>query len=419
MKKLLALTLALVMMLGMVCFASADEEAVTITIMHYMGNTVKIDTFQKILDAYTAEHPNVTFDSQMYSQNDYIAQLPIRIANGDTPDIMMGSPSQYSDIIDAGKVKDLTGNELVASLNLAEGDMINCCYNGKLYAMPLDFKTYGVIYNKGIFEKYGLTAPKTQEELDNVCKVLTDNGVRPWVRNYSNVTYPDIEVRGILWPLLVESGNKDAFEKLMSGEKTFADYPEFAKAFDLWAARMAYSDATDMSNDTTMGRQALANGEGAMMYDGTWAFAQIQGFNPEVEYGMFALPRDDGKENGWCIQLDQIFFLSNESKHEQAVMDFMAYLLSPATAGFWSAETLNPSVVPGVETEMPEVILTACKAKESGNIAHEGDFTTWLKGEYLTAWRQIGQNFAADRTMTTDAVLQLLQDEFDIINASK
>lgn len=125
------------------------------------------------------------------------------------------------------------------------------------------------------------------------------------------------------------------------------------------------------------------------------------------------------KANSWCIQLDQIFMVSNESKHPEAVMEFMAYLLDPETAGYWAATTLNPSVVPGVETEMPDVIMTAIKAKESGNIAHEGSLTTWLKGEYLTAWRQLTQTFAADRTITADAIIEELQAVFDEINATK
>ncbi|MBR5287104.1 MAG: extracellular solute-binding protein [Clostridia bacterium] len=417
MKKLLTLVLCLIMVLCAVL--ATAEEPVTITIMHYMGNTVKIEAFDAILAKYQETHPNVTFEAQMYSQNDYIAQLPIRIANGDTPDIMMGSPNQYSDIIDAGKIKNLTGHELITKLGLAEGDQKNCQYNGEVYALPLDFKTYGVIYNKAIFEKYGLTEPKTQGEFDALCKVLKDNGVDPFIRNNSNVTYPDIEMRAILWPLLLENGNADAFEKLMNGEAQFTDYPEFAKAFELWGRRLAFNRIDDMSNDTTMARQKIAAGEAAMIYDGTWAFAQIQGFNPEVEYGMFVMPRDDGKENAWCIQLDQLFMVSNESKHEEAVMEFMAYLLSPETAGFWSAQTLSPSVVPGVETEMPEVIMAACKGKESGNIAHEGAFTTWLKSEYLTAWRQITQTFCADETVGVEEAVQLLQDTFDEINASK
>ncbi len=418
MKKLVALVLALCLMAAVTSFAAA-EEPVTITILHYMGNAVKLDAFNKILAAYTELHPNVTFDSQALSQNEYITQIRTRVGAGDAPDVMMGQPGQYSDIIEAGYVMDLTDNELIGKLNLTDADKGNCSWNGTVYALPLDFKTYGVIYNKAIFEKYGLTEPKTQDELDNICKVLTENGVDPWARNYSNVTYPDIEMRGVLWPLLIRNGHGDAFQKLMNGEAKFADYPEFEKALELWARRMQYSRMDDMSNDTTMGRQLLASGGAAMMYDGTWAYAQIQEFNPDQKYGMFALPLDDGTENSYCVQLDQIFMVNGKSEHAAETLKFMEYLLSAQTAGQWSAETLNPSVVPGVTVEMPEVIKTAMEAKEAGNIAHEGSLKASLSGEYLTNWRSILQGFAADRTLTPADILDELQAAFDEIIASK
>ena len=79
---------------------------------------------------------------------------------------------------------------------------------------------------------------------------------------------------------------------------------------------------------------------------------------------------------------------------------------------------MNKGFMEWLETEMPDVIMTACKGKESGKVAHEGSFTTWFKGEYLTAWRQCTQSFAAEMLTPADGV-QLLQDTFDEINASK
>lgn len=415
MKRMAALLLALALIVGL-AQVSLAEEPVTIKIMHYMGNEVKLNAFNAILDAYKANHPNVTFDSQAFSQNEYITQLRVRVGAGDVPDIMMGQPSQYTDIVDAGYIMDLTGNPLVEQLKLVPADIGDCSVGGVHYALPLDFKTYGIMYNKGIFEKYNLQVPTTQDELDAVCETLVANGVDPFIRCYSNITYPDIEVRAIFWPLLMENGKFDAFEKLMSGETKFADYPEWEKAIELWTRRMKYNRMDDMSNDTTMARQKIAAGEGAMIYDGTWAFAQIQQFSPDVEWGMFAVPRDDGKENQYCIQLDQIFMVNPKSPHLDAVMDFMGYFLSAESAGFWSAETLNPAVVPGVTVEMPDVIMTAMKAKEAGNIAHAGNFTAQLAGEFLTNWRSLLQSYAAD---TTQDITAMMQEAFDEIIESK
>ena len=120
MKRCITLILALCLTLGLATFATAQEEPVTITIMHYMGNEVKLNAFNAILDGYMEAHPNVTFDSQALSQNEYITQLRTRVGAGDAPDIMMGQPAQYTDIIEAGYVMDLSDNELIAKLGLTD-----------------------------------------------------------------------------------------------------------------------------------------------------------------------------------------------------------------------------------------------------------------------------------------------------------
>lgn len=417
MKKGLALVLTLALLIGCAAATAEEKTPVTLSILHYMGNTVKLDAFGGILEAYQEANPHVTFDSQALSQNEYITQLRVRVAAGDAPDIMMGQPAQYVDIIEAGYVMDLTGNPLIETLGMTEADIGDCSYEGKVYALPLDFKTYGIMYNKDIFEANGLEEPTSQAELDAICDTLVAAGIDPFIRNDSNLTYPDIEVRAIFWPLLMENGKFDALEKLMAGEAQFADYPEFYKAVELWGERLKYNRLDDMSNDTTMARQAMAAGEAAMIYDGTWAYAQTQEFNPDNRYGMFVMPRDDGKPNQYCIQLDQIFMVNGNSDHVEETLAFMEFLLSPEIAGKWAAETLNPSVVPGVQVEMPEVITRAMEAKESGNIAHAGNFTAQLSGEYLNAWRSVLQEFAADRSLTPEDIVEMMQAAFDEINA--
>lgn len=444
MKKLLACVLALSIALTLAaCGGSASQASapsaaagsstsqeadifakpVEITIMNYLGNQVKLDAWQHVLDSYTALHPNVTFDSQAIEQGNYITQLRTRIAGGDYPDIMMGQPSQYTDIVEGGYVMDLTDSDLVNSLGLNEDNLGDCSYNGKVYALPLDFKTYGIMYNKDIFEQYHLSVPKNEAELMEVCKTLKDNGVDPWIRNYSSTTYPDIEVRAVMWPAAQEAGEYDVFDKLMKGELAFEDCPSFMEAMSSWTKRMKYSRTDDMTNDTTAGRQKFAAGEGAMMYEGTWAYATIESYNPDGNFGMFVMPRDGKDENTWCIQLDQIFMVSSkmDADKEAVVLDFMKYLCSAdGGASIWTEETLNPSVIPGVDnSKLPEVIAVACDAMNSGKIAHAGNWTAQLSGEYLNTWRTMLQGYAAEGRTDTEAFAAELTKAFAQINATK
>jgi ABC-type glycerol-3-phosphate transport system substrate-binding protein len=53
-------------------------------------------------------------------------------------------------------------------------------YNGKQYAVPMDFAGIGIIYNKKIFADNGLTPPTTYRELEKVCAALKGKGVTPF-----------------------------------------------------------------------------------------------------------------------------------------------------------------------------------------------------------------------------------------------
>ena len=53
-------------------------------------------------------------------------------------------------------------------------------WNGKQWALPMDFAGIGIIYNKDIFAQYNLKPPTTYRELERVVKTLKDNGVTPF-----------------------------------------------------------------------------------------------------------------------------------------------------------------------------------------------------------------------------------------------
>ena len=74
---------------------------------------------EKIQAAFSEKYPNVTFENSAYSQGtDYFAQLQTAIASGDMPEIMMGNPGLYTDLIEGGYVMDLTGNAVIEGLGL-------------------------------------------------------------------------------------------------------------------------------------------------------------------------------------------------------------------------------------------------------------------------------------------------------------
>ena len=189
----------------------------------------------------------------------------------------MGNPGLYVDLIEGGYVMDLTGNAVIEGLGLTQADMGDVSYQGKWYAFPVDFKTWGVYYNKDIFAELGLEVPTTQTELlEDLPEALKAGGYDPWAQWYADGASVDIEMRPVVWTEAIQNGDNDMFEKLMSGEKKVADYPYFAKGLEAWGARMgdwARNDAT--SNKQSDANEIFLSGQAGMLYQGTWNYGSI------------------------------------------------------------------------------------------------------------------------------------------------
>jgi raffinose/stachyose/melibiose transport system substrate-binding protein len=423
---LLLMTLCLATaVLGADCSAarkSNDKLKGIITVAHYMSQKSKTVTFEKCQKLFTKMHPKVKFENTLVVQTNYFSFIRTKVAANDAPDIMMGQPSQYPDIIGTGIIMDFTDNPLLKKAALDRGDLGDCSYKGKVYGIPIDFKTYGVMYNVDIFKKFGLKEPKTHSELMKICEVLKKNGVDPWIRSYRDQVFPDIEIRGVLWPLLQKHGKFDAFGKLMSGAKQFSDYPEFKQAMMVWTDRLKYDRLDDLANDQNKANELFAAGKGAMYYTGTWNIGDITTKNPNLKMGIFKLPASDviGDSKFPC-QVDEVFMVNAKSKKAGLALKFMEFMLSTKAAKVWSEGAQMPSVVKGVKSDsLHPIVLKVMEEKAKGNIAHAGLWTAQMYGEYTIKWRAILQKYAAEKKWDINKLTGEMQATWDeIIKSSK
>ena len=419
MKRIVAILLALMLMLGMASFAAA-EDAVNLTVFHYMAQATKQAGLVAIEAAYTALHPNVTFTNIYYNQGtDYFPQLSTALSSGDQPNIIMGNPGLYPDLVTEGFVMDLTDNAVIKSLNLPSGDLGDVSTGGKIYGFPIDFKTWGIFYNKTIFEQQGLTEPKTLTELNTLQQKLIDAGIDPYVRSFGDAVYGDIEMRNTVWTRALDAGDKDVFQKLMAGDAKFADYPYFAEALANWTARLVAPRTDDMSNTQDMGLEVFAAGGAAMRYDGTWAIGDMLKKNPAFEVGFFLVPIDDAGSARLDVQVDQAFMVNPQAKNSETALNFMEYWITEGVA--WSEMSQMPLLTGVTSDKLLPLVKTLAEIKSSGNISHYGDFTKPFSSAFTTAWRTELTAYAESTLtgggMTIDQCLANLQKAFDEVIA--
>lgn len=403
---------------------TVSDEPVTIHCLHYMVEGEKSAGFEKIQAAFSEKYPNVTFENSAYSQGtDYFAQLQTAIASGDMPEIMMGNPGLYVDLIEGGYVMDLTGNAVIEGLGLTQADMGDVSYQGKWYAFPVDFKTWGVYYNKDIFAELNLEVPTTQTELLEICQKLKDAGYDPWAQWYADGASVDIEMRPVVWTEAIQNGDNDMFEKLMSGEKKVADYPYFSKGLEAWGARMgnwARNDAT--SNKQSDANEIFLSGKAGMLYQGTWNYGSLESLkSDDFDYGFFFVPTDDsGKEPVMNVQVDQAFMVNPKAENADWAVKFMEFFLSEQM-GTWSDATKQPCITGATTENTTDFLKTILDVKASGNTVGYGEFTVPFTSAYTAAYRKALTAYATycctgkttDGVNSVESCIEYMQELFD------
>ena len=128
----------------------------------------------KVSDRYIIEHEGIAGDDIKTTMKTYVA------ANN-TPDIVeyWNSASDSGSMMDAGVFLPID-EFFAASTELKEEDFMEShyyTYNGVSYGIPMDHSVGVWLVNKEIFKKYNLEYPKTYDDIIEIGKVLSANGV--------------------------------------------------------------------------------------------------------------------------------------------------------------------------------------------------------------------------------------------------
>ena len=398
-----------------------DTKDVSITVFHYMTQSSKQAGLDAVESAFAEAHPeyNITWDNVFYNQGtDYFPQLQTALAGGDQPEIIMGNPGLYPDLVEQGYVADLSDNETIKSLNLPSGDLGDVSADGKIYGFPIDFKSWGVFYNKKIFKDLGIEEPKTYTELLEDCQKIADSGIDPWAHAFGDAVFGDIEMRNYVWTKALDDGQNDVFEKLMNGEKKLEDYDFFKDGLNLWAERLAWMRDDAMTNDQNAALEVFTSGKAAMMYFGTWGIGDLESLieGTDFEYGFFVEPIDDEGSAKLNVQVDQSFMVNPNAENFDVATEFMEYWVTEGAAS-WSAKSWMPLLNGSVAESTPEIVKTLAEIKATGNISHYGDFTKPFDSQFTSDWRTYLTSFAESYSngsdMSADECLENMQAKFD------
>lgn len=327
-------------------------EPTTIKFIHFRSEDAAI--YGEINALFEKENPDikVEMDVQSANQDEYYAVLKTKLSNdSDAVDVMAIHVGPWMEqFAGAGKLVDLSGT---VAANQYYPDFLEAARVGDgIFGLPQAYNSYVIFYNKDIFAKYGLDAPKSWAEMENVVKVLRENGEDTIATGFSESWVFDLQIDGLLSSYY--DNDPYILQKLESGEVKWTDAGVTAAYTDLQnmgASGFFQKGAEGTSYEASLA--LFAQGRTAMLNTGSWSIGGIKEQMPDMNMGFFILPNT--KDQYVLVQdVAQSLAINSNSTKQEAAMKYVEFLSSPEVAQMYADATVQFSTVQGVVSDQPE-----------------------------------------------------------------
>lgn len=151
--------------------ATAGETTIRIA---WWGNQLRNDTTVAMLDAYTAEKPNVTFEAEFTDWSGYWDKLATQAASNNLPDIIQQDYSyitQYYTRNQLANLSTLVDEGKIDVSNISDTILTMGSFDNELYALCAGVNAVGMFYNTKFASDAGVEVPirATYSELQGIC----------------------------------------------------------------------------------------------------------------------------------------------------------------------------------------------------------------------------------------------------------
>jgi raffinose/stachyose/melibiose transport system substrate-binding protein len=337
------MTAVCLLALGGLAFASGGAEgtgraAKSVTLTIAGSQTWKVPknawlTYQPTIDAFQAQNPGIKVEYLLLPDAQTTQVLQTQLATGEPSDIMVYSKVAAESELDAEKnMVDLSSEPWVKRLR--QTDLLKAP-NGKIYgfypAIPTD--GLGMVYNKDIFSRLGLSIPTVYQDFLSVCEKIKASGIVPIYGPYKDVwafqIWPDS-----VWGIYAGKKDPGLWDKINTNKVKWTEVPAIldglARADKL--IKNGYFQPTVLSDDYAAAPAAMSSGKYAMMVIRSWFINDMTEKDPSLHLGMFPIPAfDDPAMNALAqAQIGPVLFVASKAKHIAEAKKYLDFLSQPA-----------------------------------------------------------------------------------------
>lgn len=329
--------------------APASKEQVTLEL--YLQKTNVVDIFKEMIARFEEQNPDIKIE--LTSVPDPETALVTRIASNDYPDIVTIWPAEkfYRDLMRDGALMDISDQAFLSQV--ADGTRSIAQYDGRDYALSMTMSAYGLIVNNRLFEENGIEKPQTWDELIAASESFQAKGVQPFAF-YDKST----EQLGQMAERLIGVINNDItsqFKKVGKGESTWAQEPEMAALAEAMLQVRQYGQADTLGAGYEDAFNDMATEKAAMLFYGSWGIQTILKLNPDLDIEMIAIPNPTGEKSNVAASIDTALSITEACENKDAALRFLEYMSSRETAQYYADNEQNPSVIKGVDYNVPQL----------------------------------------------------------------
>lgn len=232
-------------------------------------------TWAQYLEDFNKTYPDITVDIE--GDTNYADDALLRLQGGDYSDIVMIPSVDLAELpnyfISFGDLDSLKDEVRFASQK---------AYDGQVYGIPITGNAQGIVYNKAVFEKAGITdLPTTPDDfLDDLQKIKDNTDAIPLYTNYAagwTMGAWDAYITGTATGLTTYEN-----QILPHEQNPFEDKGDGAHAYNVYrvlyeAVKNGLTEDDYSTTDWESCKGMINNGEIGCMVLGSWAVTQMQG----------------------------------------------------------------------------------------------------------------------------------------------
>jgi len=310
-----------------------------------------------------------------------------RLATGDMSDLLWyNTGSLFQALSPTVNFLPMTDQPFLA--NVIESFNPTVSAGGQVYGVPLGTAMGGgVLYNRVIYDKLGLSAPKTWAEfMANNAAILAD-GKSPVIQTFADAWTAQLFVLADYYN--VQAAEPDFATRYTNNEVKYATSPAalagFTKQEEVFKA--GYLNPDYASAKFEDGIRQLALGEGAHFPMLTFAVATIAEVYPEnvKDVGFFALPGTDAANVGLTTWTPSGVYVNAATAAPEAAMRFVAFMTTTEGCDLQTKAVgaTGPYMVKGctLPADVPQVVADMLPYfAEGGKSAPALEFVSPIKG---------------------------------------